>query len=250
MLKFSFNDTMKLCMAVVLLVGCASANAAVTRDYDAIATKAARFFHYREWTNAAAMYELMIEDSAKVCDTYAHAIVTAGMRNLPDYEMSLLERAQSQLIPLDSGFQGVRRVSFSIGQSSLYENFLLLVKERQPWLTRSIEKQLLSYYVFRCNAPEIIRYSRIMLSGAPDNVAFMNNLAYGYMLSGDEEQGIATYKEILKLHPDNYDALLVLGNYYRQKGDMAQSREYLERALTIKATPYVSELLGIGVDKH
>ena len=94
MLKFSFNDTMKLCMAVVLLVGCASANAAVTRDYDAIATKAARFFHYREWTNAAAMYELMIEDSAKVCDTYAHAIVTAGMRNLPDYEMSLLERAQ------------------------------------------------------------------------------------------------------------------------------------------------------------
>lgn len=44
MLKFSFNDTMKLCMAVVLLVGCASANAAVTRDYDAIATKAARFF--------------------------------------------------------------------------------------------------------------------------------------------------------------------------------------------------------------
>ena len=58
------------------------------------------------------MYELMIEDSAKVCDTYAHAIVTAGMRNLPDYEMSLLERAQSQLIPLDSVFQGVRRVSF------------------------------------------------------------------------------------------------------------------------------------------
>ena len=43
-----------------------------SRDYKTVATKAARFFKYKDWPNAAAMYELMLEDSAKVVDTYCH----------------------------------------------------------------------------------------------------------------------------------------------------------------------------------
>ena len=129
-------------------------------DYGSVAVKAQRFFKYGEWPNAAAMYELMLEERPKVCDTYAHAIVTAGMRSMPDYEIALAEKAQANLVPLDSLLQGVRRVSFSLGQTSRYEHFLLLLKERQPWLGRSIDKQLLRYYLFRRNGPGIIRYSR------------------------------------------------------------------------------------------
>lgn len=229
-----------------ILVGVMScgANAAGTRDYAATAAKAQRFFKYQEWANAAAMYEIMLEDSAKVVNTYAHAIAVAGMRNMPDYEMSLLERAQKQLIPMDSVLHGVQRVTFAMGHTSLYENFLLLVKERQPWLTRSIEKQLLRYYMFRRNAPEIIRYSKIMLSGAPENAEYLGNLATGYMYDGDETNGIATYKRLLEYHPDNYKTLLVLGNYYDMKGDTVQALRYLRHADSIQPTPYVTRLIN------
>ena len=230
-LSYYMRNVLLWCL-VAAMPACAAA--VVKRDYAATAAKAERFFKFQEWANAAAMYEIMLEDSAKVVDTYAHAIAVAGMRNMPDYEMSLLERAQAQLIPMDSVLRG---------HNSLYENFLLLVKDRQPWLTRSIEKQLLRYYLFRRNAPEIVRYSRVMLSGAPENAEYLGNLAFGYMLDGDEENGIATYKRLLEYHPDNYKALLMLGNYYDLKGDTAQALRYLCHADSIRSTPYVTALL-------
>ncbi len=145
MRKNLFNVENKRIIYVVtvlatLMYSLVSHAAVTSRDYQTVATKAARFFKYKDWSNAAAMYEIMLEDSAKVVDTYSHAIVTAAMRRLPDYEISLLERAQQQLIPVDSIYSGVRRVSFAMGQTSLYENFLMLVMDRQPWLKRSIEK--------------------------------------------------------------------------------------------------------------
>ena len=228
---------------VVVILGSGMGVSAAKRDYDQIAAKASRFFKYQEWANAAAMYELMIEDSAKVTSTYGHAIVVAAMRKMPDYEISLMERAQQNLIPVDSIFNAVQHVSFGLGQSSLYENFLLLVKERQPWMKRNIEKQLLNYYLFRRNAPEIIRYSEIMLSGAPENVNYMTSLAQGYMLAGEEEAGIVKYKDILSLYPDDYNTLLTLGNYYAIKNYRTDALTYLQRADSIKPTPYVSELI-------
>ena len=88
------------------------------RSYEATAIKAQRFFKYREWPNAAAMYELMLEEQPKNCDTYAHAIVVAGMRSMPDYEIALAEKAQANLVPVDSLLHGVQRVSFSLGETS------------------------------------------------------------------------------------------------------------------------------------
>lgn len=239
-LSFSIRNVL---LSLVIGVMSCGVSVAGTRDYEATAAKAQRFFKYQEWANAAAMYEIMLEDSAKVVDTYAHAIAVAGMRKLPYYQMSLLERAQANLIPMGDVLRGVQQVSFAMGHNSLYENFLLLVKERQPWLTRSIEKQLLSYYMFRRNAPEIIRYSRIMLSGAPDNAEYLSNLATGYMLEGNDTDGIATYKRLLEYHPGNYKTLLVLGNYYDLKGDTAQALRYLRQADSIQPTPYVTEIL-------
>lgn len=230
--------------AIVMIVSWGTAVAsAPSRDYAEVKVKAERFFQFKEWPNAAAMYELMLEDSAKVADTYCHAIVAAAMRDMPDYEMSLMERAQQNLIPVDTIFAGVRRVSFSIGHTSLYENFLNLVKERQPWLKRSIEKQLLGYYIFRRNAPRIIEYSKIMLSGAPGNRQYMYDLAQGYLLDGQTGEGIATFKKILEKHPDDYESLLVLGNYYADNGQDAVALEYLRRAYAIKPTPYVKKLI-------
>lgn len=66
--------------AILIAPACVSADTPSStqkRSYEATAVKAGRFFKYREWANAAAMYELMLEEQPKVCDTYAHAIVTA-----------------------------------------------------------------------------------------------------------------------------------------------------------------------------
>ena len=233
--------------AILIAPACVSADTPSStqkRSYEATAVKAGRFFKYREWANAAAMYELMLEEQPKVCDTYAHAIVTAGMRSLPDYEIALAEKAQANLVPVDSLLQGVRRVSFSLGETSQYEKFLLLLKERQRWLGRSIDKQLLKYYLFRRNAQEIEKYSRIMLSGAPDNADFMLALAQGRLLNGDYEGAMATYRDVLALYPDNYTALLYLGNYCRDNGKAADALHYLRRAQALKPTPYVDECIS------
>ncbi len=234
--------------AVTLLCGHISAMSAELqatgrRSYEATAEKASRFFRYGEWANAAAMYELMMEERPKVCDNYSHAIVVAGMRSLPDYEMAVTERAQANLVPMDSLLQGVRSVSFSLGQTSQYEGYLLLLKERQPWLGRSIDKQLLRYYLFRRNGEGIVTYSRIMLSGAPDNADFMLALAQGQLLQGNYEGAVDTYRQLLAMHPYNYEALLYLGNYFKNNGRMEEALGYLRRAMSLKPTPYVAGMI-------
>lgn len=236
---------MLIFQAISLTATAQTATAGVQRrSYEATEAKAQRFFKYGEWANAAAMYELMLEERPRVCDTYAHAIVVAGERAMPSYEIALAEKAQSNLVPVDSLLQGVQRVSFSLGHAQQYENFLVLLKEQQPWLGRSIDKQLLRYYLLRRNGPGIVKYSKIMLSGAPDNAEFMLSLAQGQLLLGDFDSAVATYRDILDIHPDNYTALLYLGNYYLEQGDREQSLQYLQRAQMVKATPYVATTIA------
>ncbi len=217
-------------------------------NYTLLKNKALRFMQYKEWDSASAMYELMIDQQPKVIDNYVRAIVVAGMQGNAEAQMSLMERSQRNLIPLDSIFSGVKTESFALGQSKLYEHFLLIVKERQPWLKRNLEKQLLNYYIFRRDAKRIVKYSKIMLSGAKTNSQFLSYLALGYMLSGEYAEAMDVYKRIVDLYPDNVDALLELGNYYLMQGNDAQARIYLEQAYKINPTPYVAKLLGL--DRH
>lgn len=211
------------------------------RDYAAISAKAGRFFKYREWANAAAMYELMIEDSASVAMNYANAIVVAGMRNLPDYQMSVFERSQSKLVPMAQVLQGVRQVSFSLGEAGLYERFLHLLLERQPWLGRSIDRQLLDYYLFRRDADGIVRMSRLMLSTAPENTGYLYSLADGLMLQSKFEESTEVYQTILVLDPNNITALLALGNYLFISGQPDEALPYLSRANRIAPSPDLAE---------
>lgn len=211
------------------------------RDYAAISAKAGRFFKYREWANAAAMYELMIEDSASVAMNYANAIVVAGMRNLPDYQMSVFERSQSKLVPMAQVLQDVRQVSFSLGEAGLYERFLHLLLERQPWLGRSIDRQLLDYYLFRRDADGIVRMSRLMLSTAPDNTNYLNSLADGLMLQSKYEESADVYRKILVLEPNNLTALLALGNYLFINKQPDEALPYLSQANRIAPSPDLAE---------
>ena len=221
-------------------------------DYNAIAIKADRFYGFREWASASAMYELMLSERPDDTQTYARAIVAAGM-NPADSVMqsSLIDRAIDNHIPFDSLFSAVEHESFALGKASLYEQFLLLVKDRQPWLARNIDAHLLSYYSFRRNPDKMIEMSQSMLKGLPDSIEFLTLLAQGYMYRGNIDEAIATYHRILTIAPDNYNAILEIGNYYllRYNADTTDTDarnlaiRYLSAANDIRSTPYVADAL-------
>lgn len=238
----------RILLALALLIG--STSHSLANDYNELALKAQRFYQQKEWASASAMYTLMLDINPHVAPVYGEAIVAAGMRKVPDQQLALMQQALKYHVPFDSVFTAVEQASFGIGQTNLYEDFLLLTKHHYKWLTRTIDGYLLSYYTFRRNPEGMISYSQTMLQGLPDDQNFLSTLAQGYLISGDYQKATDTYARILAINPDNYDALLYLGNYYADNGansdpDTAlQAISYLERAANIRLTPYVESRIA------
>ena len=220
------------------------ASAADSAAYSVLATKAARFFHYREWQSAAALYGMMIEKRPQLADSYGHAIVAAGMTGDTLRQISLSKYAFTAHVPFDSLFQAVEHVSFSIGQTSLYERYLIMVRSEQPWFARAIDAYLLRYYTFRSDAPGMRAYSLRMLDHAPYNLQFLYSLARGYLFDGQPDKAIETYLKIVSIAPQSYEALLYLANYYydRRGADTAnadKALDYFRQAKSVRSTPFI-----------
>lgn len=234
---------------LIFLFVATSLSAAI--DYATLATKAERFYKFEEWASASAMYELMLDQRPTDTQTYAKAIVSAGMMNDSIKQIYLMERAIDKQIPFDSIFSSVEQASFTLGKARLYEQFLILVKEHQPWLSRNIDAHLLAYYAFRRNPDKMISMSQAMLQGLPDSIEFLTLLAQGYMYRGDCDKAIDIYNHILSINPNNYNALLEAGNYYllRFNTDPTNANacylalKYLSAANAIRSTPHITDTL-------
>lgn len=239
--------SMKRAKLIIAVLLCA-ASIVYANDYSKIESRASRFFNQQEWASASAMYDLMIDRKPSVCENYGYAIVSAGMRNDTLAQISLMDRSLNSHVPLDSLFQSVKEVSFSIGESSLYEDFLIRIKAQHQWLARGVDNYLLEYYVFRNNAPQVIKYSRSMLDGASDNIKFLTYLANGLMQEGQTAEAIETYEKIININPDDYNALLQVANYFQLTATTDKSRKtalnYFERAQKIKSTPYIEKAIS------
>ena len=234
----------RLLLLLVTLV--AALSPAFAADDDAnLARKAQRYLDEGEYPNASALYMLLLDRNPHEAKYYGSAIVANYMQRDTDSiaALAVFDRAMKVGIPIDTLFNDVRQASFSQGESSLYEEFLIDVRAKNPWLGRVIDVALMNYYEFRGNAPQIIRYAKIMLEGLPDDTRFLRMLAKGYMLNGDTALAVTTWLHVIELYPDNYDTLLDLGNYYRLtcQGDLATA--YLTRAYALRPTPYVERLL-------
>ena len=230
-----------------LLAAAMSANtqAAVVSDYSTYATKAQRFFDNREWASAAAMYQLMVSMRPEVKSTYPRAIVVEGIRHKHDSQMEFFDAALRQNIPFDSLLSQVRELSFACGQSELYEQFLHTLSSTHRWMERVVDGYLLNYYSFRCNGPQIVAYSRKMLVGLPDDVRYLGMMARGYLLQGDMKSAMNVYRHIIDISPDNFDALLYLGNYYADTAtNIPEAIKYLRKAYEVRPTPYVQARLA------
>lgn len=249
-------------LLITLLLAAASATAIAatpaTDSYEARKTRAERYFKYKEWSSALAMYLLMLDERPNEVEPYYKAIVAGAMNNDSTTQIDMLERTQQRGLPLDSLFNGVRTVSFSIGEAGAYNNFLILVKKHQPWLARRIDIYLLEYYDFRNDATNVIKTARQLLSLTPRNTGYMKTMARAYINTGDLGKAMECYKRILAIDGGDYDSLLALGNYYAmqllqpsaikpqlsRKDLIALAQTYLHEAYNLYPTPYVAQLLA------
>lgn len=213
--------------------------------------RANRFFNQEEWASARAAFSLIISECPGVTQNYVRAIISSLMLENNQGAIDIMNDAINHHVPFDSIFTGVRRESFAIGSHDLYSDFLLQVKEANPWMGRSIDRQLLEYASFRNNPAEMVSRALLMLDGSPDNLKFLLPLARGYLLEGNIGRAMTTYSHILTLDPRCMEAILYLGNHYNMiwqndrnnTNARQQATDYLSRAYHLHPTPYVRELL-------
>lgn len=222
--------------AVVILAAMTARGA----DYQTTARKAQRFFDDREWASAQALYGLMLDERPDADSVYVRSIVASSMLSHDDQASRLLADAMKAGVSFSRLMAGVKDVSFSIGEPAVYEDFLERSQIDCPWLARAIDDELLHYYLFRDDGPQIVVYAGKMLAGLPDSVKYLSALAKGYAHCGDFTKATATWEHILEVDPRNYDALLCLGNYFSITGNDSEALDYLRRAEEIRSTPYVA----------
>lgn len=235
---------------IIVIAAALSHVAYAATSYSTLAMKADRFYSQREWASASAMFDLMLDERPRDYSLYARAIVAAAM--IPDSvgEMQLIDKAFTELCPVDSLFNGVERASFAIGQTALYERLLEKVKRSYSWTQRIVDARLLDYYVFRRAADKMLEYSDIMLSGSPDSIKFLRAKAQALLLLGRNREAEIELNRIIELDPDDIETLVTLGNLYLLEGHRSGNQEQkthavslLGRAYKLHPTPYLDRLL-------
>lgn len=229
-----------------LVLSAAVAGALLARDgdddaaYDRLAVRAQRFYDQHDWNSATAMYIMMLDRRPQVTATYCHAITAAGMTGDTREQLRLLTQALQSRVPIDSLFTGIQTASFGLGNSNLYEKFLLSARDANTWMARNIDSYLMRYYTFRRDGGKMIRLAEAMLRGEPDSEQYNYILAQGYLVAGRTVEAMEVYRGILSRNPGALEALLYLGNQAAIEGDKETAKELLSRAYAIKGTPHVA----------
>lgn len=212
-------------------------------SYEVTATRAARSFEWKEWNSAAAMYELMLGERPDSISSYTRAVAANQMLGNDDTVIDLVERAMTHGIGLSDLLAQIRDTDFAMGEGDLYGRLLHSLSRAMPWMRRALDDELLRYYCFRDDGPNIVRYASLMLAGLPESTEYLSMLARGYMLQGMEAEAAGIWWRILAIDPHDYDTLLYLGNHCIACGDRAEGIELLRRAAAIRSTPYIETLL-------
>lgn len=228
----------------IILLWLPALMATAQAGYDVTAGRAARSFEWKEWNSAAAMYELMLRERPDSLSSYTRAVAANQMLGNDEQAIDLVERAMAHGIGLSELLEQVRLTDFALGEGDRYGALLHRLTEAMPWMRRALDNELLRYYCFRDDGPNIVRYAKVMLAGLPESTEYLSLLARGYMLQGLDAEAADTWRKILAIDPDNYDTLLYLGNYCRMQGNDTEAEALLRRAAAIRRTPYLESLLN------
>lgn len=242
MIKYTIQiKALFLALSALVTTFASFANDDTATDYQRLENKAKRFFDYREWASANAMYLLMLEQNPRDTQTYAHAVVAEMMTGDTIQALDMATRCMNYEIAPADFLSDIRNVSFSIGNGRLYEEYLLKIKKTYPWYTRIADNFLMQYYGFRQNGPELIKYADTMLQGLPDDRDFLRMLARGQLLDGNTRAALDTWEKTIRLYPDDYDTTLDLANTFDALDNRAEALKWMERAFQLRPTPYVRQ---------
>lgn len=228
-----------LAALIVLIAGVAGVNGA---DVAVIASRADRAYDAGEWASAFALYSSLFESRPDSVRPYCRAVIASEMRADTAMTVHVIERALATGMPLDSLLAGIEADAFAMGRADLYGSMLDIAADSLAYIRRPLDSARLRFYTFRADGPMMEKYAKVMLAGRPDDVAALRTLARGQLLEGDIDGACATYRRILELDPDNFDALVALGTIL-QSSDTAASEALLRRAAQIKESPYLERRL-------
>lgn len=240
-------------VAVILLLAVGSMTAMAEVTLTAIREKAERFYSYQEWANALAMFRAIIERCPDDMQAYGRSVAVNGVIRNTEEQIFLLEQTQAKGLSLDKLFQQVQTSAFEIGHPAVVEDFMVLVKTRQPWLKRNINLRLARYYDYRNNAEKMIAMSDSLLAVNPDDPEMLRIKARGYMILDDYTQAVSLYRRVIELDPADVDSMLSIGVYYYTKTcdehlsasslEAVEARKYLQMAAALQPTAYVRKML-------
>ena len=228
----------KILIPIVLAAATLMASAAT--PYSTNEARAARAYDGGEWASAAALYQIMLSERPDSVSSYARTIVASTLIADTVMPTEMVERAMAHGIGFDDVLDGVRSESYAVGHSEIYSGLLKRLQQSKPYIRRAIDRRLLDYYLYRNDGARIIEYATVMLHGLPDDVTFLGNLAEGYVLIDDYDKAEATWLHILEIQPREYDATVNLATYYISVGRNDKAQEYINRAQSIRPTPWLT----------
>ena len=182
---------------------------------DKIHNKANEHFERKEWKEASEIYNVLINSEKGNISLYAPSIISAGKCDNYNRVMDYITFSEKCGIPLDSVFKRTLTLSLKTRSTEVYENMLLTIKEKQPWLKNFINGYLLDFYNNRKNRQKTIDIANTILETKPKNtteILLIKAKALNDM--GDINSAIIVMEEILDIDSNNIDARLFLGNYY------------------------------------
>lgn len=239
---------MRAFLLPALLLAAASAvlAQAPAADADAVLkSRADRAFEAADWPSAQALYVVLADREPEAPLNYARAIVAGECRGDSALSAEMVNRAMAAGLPLDSVLVKVENESYRLADGDMYPALLRRIAVQLPYLRRALQVRLLDHSVFRADHAATIATASDLLRGMPEDAAFagmLGTLAHAYLMNGQDSLAMATYSRVLALEPDDYDALVALGNYYISS-DPDKARDCLLRAYAVRPTPFVERLI-------
>lgn len=180
-----------------------------------IVLKAEEHFLKKEWKEASEIYNIVLNSEKDNISLYAPSIIAAGKCNNYNRVISYITISENRGIPLDSVLTRTLTLSLKTRSTEIYENTLLLIKEKQPWLKNFINNRLLDFYFNRKNNIKCIEVADAIIESKPKNVCnIMIVKAKAMNDIGDINSAISVMEEVFNINPKIAEARLFLGNYY------------------------------------
>lgn len=110
---------------------------------------------------------------------------------------------------------------------------LLLEARKQLGAKSGVNFAISDAFFAKGDLPNAALYGKQAVQQAPENKWYRLKLAQVYRSAGENNATLEELKTLLDFHPDDYDALFMLADTYKDYGEYLKSNQVLDRALKL-----------------